>query len=122
MIAQTFDYRKVKHASPWPPIISPKVIYLLDEGVGVCTLHGYKDGMMIHIHMDPDHRGVEAKQTLLDSFSWAFRNTDTNKIYAGIPKVNKPSCYMAVISGMKFTHEDKHKRYYEVMKDARLNR
>lgn len=116
MIERTFDYRKVKKMAPWPPVISSEVIYLLDDDVGLWTFHNYLDGLMIHAEMTPQCRGESAMLSAKASFDWIFQNTNKTIIYAGIPIEKKPACYMAIWSGMTYTHTEDNKRYYNMIK------
>lgn len=100
--------------APWPPVISSEVIYLIDEDRGLWVFHEYKDGLIIHVEMNPDCRGKEAIEKCKAAIDWAFENTGAKIIYAEIPKENKPSCHNAVRSGMIFTNETENKRCYEV--------
>ena len=115
MIERTFDYRKVKHiATTWKPIISSKIIYLLDDDKDLWTFHEYLDGMMIHAQMSLNRRGKAARDSAKRAFDWIFKNTGTKTIYAGIPEDRKKVCHMAISSGMEFTHAENHKRFYKI--------
>ncbi len=116
MIERTFDYRKIKKMAPWPPVISSKIIYLIEEDCGLWTFNEHLDGLMIHVEMSLNHRGKESIGKGKEALMWIFNNTETEKIYAVISKDNRPACHNAVHAGLEFTHEDENKRYYEVSK------
>jgi len=112
-VERTFDYRLVKRLAPWPPVISRKVIYLVEPNKGLWAFHEHLDGLISHIEMAPDCRGKEAIELSKQALEWVFDNLSVDTIYAGIPKSNKPACHNAKHIGYKFTHEDADKRYYE---------
>lgn len=114
MIERTFDYRKVKKIAPWQPIISREVIYLLDNDKDLWAFHKYLDGLMIHAEMSVNTRGGKARESAKRAFGWIFKNTKAKTIYAGIPEDRKRACYMAILSGMKFTHVNENKRFYKL--------
>jgi RimJ/RimL family protein N-acetyltransferase len=121
MIQRTFDYRIVNRLKGnWRVIISSECFYLLEtngkeaEALGLWSLHKHEDGVMIHADMGPKCRGRKAIESAKSAFGWVFRNTDFKKIYAGIPKENKPACRVAAMAGMRFTGLNKDLRCFEL--------
>ncbi len=118
MISRTFDYRRVKRLVSWPPIISREIIYLIEENngddIGLWSFHKHLVGVMIHADMTLKCRGKRAVESAVNAFKWIFDNTDNKIIYAKI-SVKKPAAsYIALASGMKFTHKNNEDRFYEV--------
>ena len=118
MIERTFDYRIIKKIATWQPVISSKVIYLIDGLNGVWVFHEHLDGLMAHIEMSPECRGKEAVEKSKQALQWIFEKTPYTKVYAEIPKKNKPACHNAARIGFKFMKEENNKRFYEVTQDA----
>lgn len=116
MIARTFDYRKVKKLLNHQMVISRKIIYLLDDDIGLWSFHKYLDGLMIHADMTLKCRGKRAIESAFNAFKWIFSNTDHEVIYAEIPFDKQAASYVATQSGMKYTHSDNDNRFYEVKK------
>lgn len=118
MILRTLDYRRVKKLVAWQPIISNKIIYLIDEGpnedIGLWSLHKHLKGLMIHADMTLKCRGKRAVESAVNAFKWIFKNTDNKIIYAEISVENRTASYIAIASGMKFTHHNNEDRFYEV--------
>ena len=116
MITRTFDYRRVKNIVEWPVVVSKDIIYLSDDDKGIWTVHDYKDGVMIHADMTLKCRGKRAVESAKNAFKWIFENTENKIIYAKI-SIEKPAAsYIAIASGMKFTHNNNEDRFYEVRK------
>jgi len=110
---RTFDYRIVKKILNHDPLISSKIIYLLDDG-NLWSLH--KDGDYLRIHANMvNKKGKEAIKSIKSAFKWIFYNTDTKKIVARIPKENRAACFFASQS-MNFISNDDDRRHYEVKK------
>ena len=108
MIERTEDYRIVNRlAGKWRVVVSSEFFYLLEtngkEALGLWTLHKHRDGVMIHSDMGPKCRGRKAIDSFKSAVKWIFNNTDFRKIYAGIPKGNRPACRMASLAGMRYT-------------------
>ena len=107
MIQRTFDYRIVNRFASWPVIVSSEIFYLIErngeENWGLWALHEHEDGVMIHADMGSKCRGKKAIESIKNAFKWIFSNTGFKKIYAGIPKDNKPACIVASMGGMQFT-------------------
>lgn len=116
MIARTFDYRKVKKLLNHPLMISRQIIYLVDGDIGLWSFHKYLDGLMIHADMTLKCRGKRAVESAVNAFKWIFSNTESEIIYAEIPFDKRCASYIAVQSGMKYTHSDEENRFYEVSK------
>jgi len=117
LIKRIFDYRKIKRLTPWQPVISSKVIYLIDEGQGLWMFHEHLDGLMIHVEMHINCRGKEAIRRGRNAVKWVFDNMKANTLYARIPKINKLACHNARHGGMVFTHEEDGIRYFKITKD-----
>lgn len=114
MIERTFDYRRIKKMLPCPPIISDNIIYLIDGNHGIWIFHEYLNGLKIHVEMNINCRGKEAIKKGRESLEWVFNNIAIKCIYAGIYKLNKPSCYYARRIGMEFTYEENNMRHYKI--------
>ena len=115
MISRCSDYRLIKKIVPWNPVISSKIIYLTEDNIGLWTFHKHIDGVKIHADMGIKCRGRKAVQSAKSAFKWIFENTSFKKIYAEIPKENKPACRIAAWSGMDFTGVNNNRRCYEVV-------
>ena len=111
---RTFDYRIINKMAPWDPVISSKIIYLVDENAGVWVFHEHKDGMISHVEMKENCRGADAVEQCKKAIEWIFENTDTKVIYAEIDNDNKPACHNAVRCGFTFIKEEDEVRFYEV--------
>lgn len=105
MIERTFDYRIIKRimGKDKYPVISSKLIYLLDEKIGVWTCDKYLDGIMMHIDILKEARGKKALDATKKAFQWLF-DKGYKIIYAGIPEERKHVCNFALSAGMEFTH------------------
>lgn len=118
MISRTFDYRRVKRLVSWQPIISEEFIYLVEASpkgdVGLWSFHKHLDGLMIHADMTLYCRGQRAIESAVNAFKWIFENTKNKIIYAEIDFETRDACYVAVQSGMRYTHSDDNNRFYEV--------
>lgn len=112
MITRCFDYRIINKMVPWQPVISSKIIYLVDEGAGLWTLHKYLDGLMIHVDMNPSSFGKKGVESCKRAFKWLLDN-DYKIIYAGIPAEKNRVCHFANSAGMKYTHAENGKRFYK---------
>lgn len=122
MIERTSDYRRVNRITPWWPVISSEVLYLMEtdgnRDSGVWTFHEYFDeGLLIHADMTRACRGKKAVKSMKEAFKWVFENTGTKTIYAKISKQKRPASFMAVASGMSFTHFQNNENYYQVNKN-----
>ncbi len=119
MIERTLDYRIVNRFASWPVIISSKVFYLMEqdskENLGLWALHEHEDGVMIHADMGSKCRGKKAVESAKNAFKWIFRNTGFSRIYAGIPKDNKPACRVASLAGMQFIGLNNNLRNFELI-------
>jgi len=120
MIKRTQDYRIVNRLKGnWRVVVSSEFFYLVEtnakgEALGLWSLHRHRDGVMIHADMGPKCRGRKAIDSAKSAFKWIFRNTNFRKIYAGIPKENKPAQRVASLAGMRFTGCDKNLRNFEL--------
>lgn len=104
------DFRRLRRLLGRYPVISPRVTYLVD-GEGVWTLQEYEDGVLIHADMPPGQRGARARESACAAFRWAMEH-GAAVVYAAIPKVRRHACFMAVLAGMAFTHENDGVRWY----------
>jgi len=115
MIERSFDYRKIQKMAPWQPVISSKIIYLIDEKYGLWILHKYLNGLEFHVEMNTRCRGKEAIKQGRKALKWVFDNTDISVIYANVSKVQKHVCYYARQLGMKFIYEKNIIRSYKIV-------
>ena len=97
---------------PWQPVISSKIIYLVDDDIGLWTLRPYLDGLMIHVDMKPWAFGKIALESNRQAFKWLFEN-GFKYIYAKIEKQKRQVCHFAIVCGMKYTHTENGKRFYK---------
>ena len=115
MIYRTFDYRRLKRLVNWPPIISRESIYLIEENngdyIGLWSFHKHLVGVMIHADMTLKCRGKRAAESAVNAFKWIFENTDNKIIYAKISVEKREASYIAIASGMKFTHHNNEDRF-----------
>lgn len=112
MITRCFDYRIIQKMVPWQPVISSKIIYLVDEDTGLWTLRPYLDGLMIHVDMKPSSFGKKAVESCKRAFKWLLDN-DYKIIYAQIEKDKKRVRHFANSAGMEYTHTENGKRFYK---------
>jgi len=109
MIERTFDYRVVKKIAGKVPVISSKMIYLIDEERQVVwAFEEYLDGLMIHVSVLKSGRGKKAVDATKMAFKWLQDNGFKN-IYACIAQKLKDVCHFAIAIGMKFTHNETRK-------------
>ncbi len=118
MISRSFDYRRIKKIVKWQPIISQEIIYLIessnDEDLGLWSFHKHLNGLMIHADMTLRCRGRRAIESAINAFKWIFDNKKSEIIYAEIEFEKRDASYIAIQSGMKYTHSDNENRFYEV--------
>ena len=110
---RTFDYRIIKKIINHDPVISNKIIYLLDDG-NLWILHKDDNYLRIHANM-VNKRGKEAIESIKSAFKWVFNNTDIKKVVARIPKENRKACFFAR-QCMNFIKKDDNRHHYEVNK------
>lgn len=112
MIERTHDYRIVKKILKTSPLISSKVIYLLENKMNLWSFYSYKDGLKIHANMDESCRGRKAVESAKKAFRWIFENTGFDRIYAKISMTRMDACRVAAWSGMRFMECDNGHRVY----------
>ena len=125
MIERTFDDRRVSRLTPWWPVPSKKIIYLLEtdgqRDYGVWSFREYFDeSVLIHADLTKACRGQKAVDSARNSFNWIFENSGFKTIHAKIStkvKEHKAACLVAKWSGMAFTHFQNNERYYQVNKN-----
>lgn len=122
MISRISDYRIVKKHASWETIISSKIIYLYEEGVGLWGFVPFEDSdtcYEVHVDMDENYRGKKAVEKCKSVVQWMFNNTGANRIIGQIPSHNRRACFNAVICGLDFIGKDTKDsliRLYEVRK------
>lgn len=112
MITRCFDYRIINKMVPWQPVISSKIIYLVDDDTGLWTLRPYLDGLMIHVDMYRSSFGKKSVRSSKRAFQWLLDNGFKN-IYARIEKDKKRVCHFANSIGMHYTHTENENRFYK---------
>lgn len=126
MIERTSDYRRVSRLTKWWPVITNKIIYLIEtdgeRDYGVWSFHEHMDkDVMIHADMTKSCRGRKAVESAKNAFKWIFENTLFQTIHAKIStttNMERGACLVAKWSGMKFVCFDNNKRHYEVNKNG----
>lgn len=107
MIERCLSYRRIKKAGlvDWPLVISSRMFYLMElvdgQDIGIWSFEAHDKGMKIHANMGEKCRGRKAIESAKEAFQWIFKNTNTEFIYAEIPRFNKKACYVASWAGMK---------------------
>jgi len=128
MIERTFDYRRISRLTPWWPVISKKIIYLIetdgqrDYGVWSFREH-FDESVIIHANLSKACRGQKAIESGKNAFKWIFDNTEFKTIHAEVSMETKDKkgiavCLMARKAGMLFTHFQNNKRYFQVNKNG----
>ena len=108
MIERTQDYRRVKALAPeWDLTVSDKVFYLAvvdhAKDVGVICFHPCdEDGMLMHVMLGNDCRGLRAANAYRAAFSWMFANTGHSTLLGRIPKIYRHARVMARNIGSRF--------------------
>lgn len=113
MLERTFDYRIVNKLAWWTPMISKKVIYLLDNKINLWAFYWWNDGYMVHAAMSQSCRGRKASISVKKAFKWIADHTSAKKIYAAIKPEKKHAGMLAISVGMEYTHTLNETRFYE---------